>query len=67
MRENQSASEFDAYAGEYRKHVARALPPGVAEVDAFARVKVWHLIRAIDSVFPGNSGVEILDAGWASA
>jgi SAM-dependent methyltransferase len=63
MNEKESAVEFDDYAEAYRDHVARALPLGVGEVDAFARVKVWHLIRAIDSVFPGHREVQILDAG----
>jgi SAM-dependent methyltransferase len=63
MSDNKSAVEFDTYAEAYREHVSRALPPGVGEVDAFARVKVWHLIRAIDAVFPGHREVRILDAG----
>jgi SAM-dependent methyltransferase len=63
MREKETSAEFDSYADAYREHVAKALPPGVGEVDAFARVKVWHLIRAIDSVFPGRRNVRILDAG----
>jgi SAM-dependent methyltransferase len=63
VSEKESVVEFDDYAQAYREHVAKALPPGVGEVDAFARVKVWHLIRAIDSVFPGQREVEILDAG----
>lgn len=55
--------EFDTYAEAYREHVAKALPPGVGEVDAFARLKVWHLMRAIEAVFPGDREVQILDAG----
>jgi SAM-dependent methyltransferase len=63
MSEKESTVEFDNYAEAYREHVAKALPPGVGEVDAFARVKVWHLIRAIGAVFPGDREVQILDAG----
>lgn len=63
MSDKESAVEFDDYAEAYREHVAKALPPGVGEVDAFARVKVWHLIRAIDAVFPRNREVQILGAG----
>ncbi len=63
MSKPNTAPEFDSYAEAYREHVSKALPPGVGGVDAFARVKVWHLVRAIDSVFPGRHSLEILDAG----
>jgi SAM-dependent methyltransferase len=63
MSNKETGAEFDSYAEAYREHVAKALPPGVGEVDAFARVKVWHLVRAIDSVFPGRRDVRLLDAG----
>lgn len=63
MSSKEPTAEFDSYAEAYREHVAKALPPGVGEVDRFARVKVWHLVRAIDSVFPERRDVQILDAG----
>ena len=63
MSDPKSPLQFDNYAEAYREHVAKALPPGLGEVDAFARVKVWHLTRAIESVFPERRDVAILDAG----
>lgn len=60
---SQKLQDFDDFAGSYREHIARALPRGVGEVDSFTRVKVRHLIRAIDSMFPRRRDVKILDAG----
>lgn len=63
MNDPQATSQFDNYAEAYREHIAKALPPGIGEVDAFTRVKVWHLDRSIAGVFPGRRDVAILDAG----
>jgi len=63
MSRPQLEPQFDTYARAYREHVSKALPPGIGEVDRFARVKVWHLTRAIELVFPGRRDVRILDAG----
>lgn len=55
--------DFDDHAETYRDQIATALPAGVGEVDAFTRIKVWHLARAIARTFPGRRDLAVLDAG----
>lgn len=56
-------SEFDAYAGSYAAHVDRALPPGIGEVDKFARIKVRHLVKEIERRGLTSPDLRILDMG----
>ena len=55
--------QFDGYAEEYARHVTDALPPGVGEVDKFARIKVWHLRRELARLGLTRPDLSILDAG----
>jgi len=63
MNKTSHKTQFDNYAEDYRKHIAKALPPGLGEVDSYARLKVWHLCKAISCAFPGRRNISILDAG----
>jgi SAM-dependent methyltransferase len=62
-KDKPSKVDFDDYAESYRHQIASALPAGGGDVDAFTRIKVWHLARAIARTFPGRRDLAILDAG----